>query len=169
MSRIFRRTSTTFDTNYDGPGEKNKRDRLLLDVPCQVIFTFRLCARLFLPTSTVKRVLLIFICPLPHAHLPRECLSKLALGFKYAMSGQHLHIWPRGEFMMIALPNDDNTFTGNIFAPFSTLDKLKTPQELLDFYQEQFPDLLELIGKEKLVKDYFEREPKTLISIKVYC
>ncbi|XP_076643260.1 kynurenine 3-monooxygenase cn [Halictus rubicundus] len=85
---------------------------------------------------------------------------------KYAMSGDHLHIWPRGEFMMIALPNEDCTFTGNIFAPFSTLDKLKTPQDLLDFYEKQFPDLLRLIGKQKLVKDYFDREPKTLISIK---
>ena len=83
------------------------------------------------------------------------------------MSGEHLHIWPRGEFMMIALPNDDHTFTGNIFAPFATLDQLKTPQDFLNFYQKQFPDLLELIGREKLVKDYFEREPKTLISIKV--
>ncbi|XP_076175190.1 kynurenine 3-monooxygenase cn isoform X2 [Ptiloglossa arizonensis] len=85
---------------------------------------------------------------------------------KFAMSSDHLHIWPRGEFMMIALPNDDFTFTGNIFAPFAILEKLKTPQALLDFYDEQFPDLLRLIGREKLVKDYFEREPKTLISIK---
>lgn len=69
--------------------------------------------------------------------------------------------------MMIAQPNDDYTFTGNLFAPFTTLDKLKTPQDLLDFYERQFPDLLELIGREKLVKDYFEKEPKTLISIKV--
>nr|XP_031846052.1 kynurenine 3-monooxygenase [Nomia melanderi] len=84
---------------------------------------------------------------------------------KFSMSGHHLHIWPRGEFMMIALPNEDCTFTGNIFAPFATLNKLKTPQDLLDFYEEQFPDLLHLIGKQKLVKDYFEREPKTLISI----
>lgn len=91
----------------------------------------------------------------------------IAFNLKYAMSAKHLHIWPRGKFMMIALPNDDHTFTGNIFAPFETLNKLKTPQQLLNFYTEQFPDLLELIGREKLVKDYFEREPKTLISIKV--
>lgn len=69
--------------------------------------------------------------------------------------------------MMIALPNEDCTFTGNIFAPFATLNKLKTSQDLLDFYEKQFPDLLHLIGKQKLVKDYFEREPKTLISIQV--
>lgn len=69
--------------------------------------------------------------------------------------------------MMIALPNDDHTFTGDIFAPFSTLDKLKTPQDLLKFFEEQFPDLLQLIGREKIVKDYFDKEPKTLITIKV--
>ncbi|XP_014207547.1 kynurenine 3-monooxygenase [Copidosoma floridanum] len=85
---------------------------------------------------------------------------------KYIMSGEHLHIWPRGEFMMIALPNDDNTFTGNIFAPFKTLESLKTPERLLDFYRKQFPDALELIGEDKLVQDFFETSPKTLISIK---
>ncbi|OAD56203.1 Kynurenine 3-monooxygenase, partial [Eufriesea mexicana] len=120
--------------------------------------------------STVRRIIAkrpLFNCSqtyIEHGYV--ELFVPAGKNNEYAMSGQHLHIWPRGEFMMIALPNDDNTFTGNIFAPFSTLDKLKTPQELLDFYQEQFPDLLELIGKEKLVKDFFEREPKSLISIK---
>lgn len=83
------------------------------------------------------------------------------------MSGNHLHIWPRGEFMMIALPNDDKTFTGNIFAPFKTLESLNTPERLLQFYREQFPDALQLIGEEKLVRDFFQTSPKTLISIKV--
>ncbi|XP_026296044.1 kynurenine 3-monooxygenase isoform X4 [Apis mellifera] len=85
---------------------------------------------------------------------------------EFMMSNKHLHIWPRGEFMMIALPNDNCTFTVNLFAPFLTLDKLKTPQDLLNFCEEYFPDLVELIGRQKLVKDYFEREPKPLISIK---
>lgn len=83
------------------------------------------------------------------------------------MSGDHLHIWPRGEFMMIALPNDDLTFTGNIFAPFKTLEALNTPERLLQFYRQQFPDALELIGEKKLIEEYFDSTPKTLISIKV--
>lgn len=83
------------------------------------------------------------------------------------MSRDHLHIWPRGEFMMIALPNQDHTFTGNLFAPFKTLEKLNTPENLVNFYKEYFPDVVPLIGEKKLVQDYFEREPKTLISIKV--
>lgn len=83
------------------------------------------------------------------------------------MSGNNLHIWPRDEFMMISLPNEDHTFTGNLFAPFRIFEKLKTPEALLDFYTEHFPDLLQLIGEEKLVKQFFENEPQTLISIKV--
>ncbi|KZC09826.1 Kynurenine 3-monooxygenase [Dufourea novaeangliae] len=92
--------------------------------------------------------------------------SPLILLLKFAMSGHHLHIWPRGEFMMIALPNEDYTFTANIFAPFATLDKLKTSKDLLEFYEAQFPDFVRMIGRDRLVKDYFERQPKTLISIK---
>ncbi|XP_076628692.1 kynurenine 3-monooxygenase cn isoform X2 [Colletes latitarsis] len=120
--------------------------------------------------STVRRIMTkrpLFDCSqtyIEHGYV--ELFVPAGKDNKYAMSGDHLHIWPRGGFMMIALPNDDCTFTGNIFAPFATLDKLKTPKALLDFYDEQFPDLLPLIGREKLAKDYFERQPKTLISIK---
>lgn len=83
------------------------------------------------------------------------------------MSGNNLHIWPRGEFMMTSLPNKDHTFTGNLFAPFRVFEKLKTPEALLSFCTDHFPDLLQLIGEEKLVKQFFEKEPQTLISIKV--
>jgi len=89
------------------------------------------------------------------------------LSLKFAMSGNNLHIWPRGEFMMTSLPNEDCTFTGNLFAPFYVFEKLKTREALLSFYTEHFPDLLRLIGKEKLVEQFFEKEPQTLISIKV--
>lgn len=83
------------------------------------------------------------------------------------MSANNLHIWPRGEFMMTSLPNKDRTFTGNLFAPFHVLEKLKTSVELLKFYDEHFPDLLRLIGEQRLVQQFFEKEPQTLISIKV--
>ncbi|XP_029673211.1 kynurenine 3-monooxygenase [Formica exsecta] len=85
---------------------------------------------------------------------------------EFAMSGNNLHIWPRGEFMMTSLPNEDHTFTGNLFAPFHVLEKLKTPEALLRFCAEYFPDLLRLIGEQRLVQQFFEKEPQTLISIK---
>ncbi|XP_067209597.1 kynurenine 3-monooxygenase isoform X3 [Linepithema humile] len=85
---------------------------------------------------------------------------------EFAMNGNNLHIWPRGEFMMTSLPNEDRTFTGNLFAPFSVFEKLKTPKMLLTFYAEHFPDLLRLIGKQNLIKQFFAQEPRTLISVK---
>ncbi|XP_025992074.2 kynurenine 3-monooxygenase [Solenopsis invicta] len=85
---------------------------------------------------------------------------------EFAMSRNNLHIWPRGEFMMTSLPNEDGTFTGNLFAPFRVYEKLKTREALLNFCTEHFPDFLRLIGEENLVKQFFENEPQTLISIK---
>ncbi|XP_014468411.1 PREDICTED: kynurenine 3-monooxygenase isoform X2 [Dinoponera quadriceps] len=84
---------------------------------------------------------------------------------EFRMSGRNLHIWPRGEFMMIALPNEDRSFTGNLFAPFDVFEKLKTPEAVSSFYAEQFPDLMRLMGEPKLLEDFFLSEPKPLISI----
>ena len=41
----------------------------------------------------------------------------------------YLHIWPRGQFMMIALPNLDGSFTCTLFMPFAIFDTIKTSEE----------------------------------------
>ncbi|XP_043272588.1 kynurenine 3-monooxygenase-like [Venturia canescens] len=88
-------------------------------------------------------------------------------GQEFAMSNNHLHIWPRGSFMMIALPNDDFTFTGNIFAPLDILNGLDTPEKLVQFFKKEFLDALPLIGGEQaLIENFFATKPKTLISVK---
>ncbi|XP_015121846.1 kynurenine 3-monooxygenase [Diachasma alloeum] len=88
-------------------------------------------------------------------------------GVEFSMSSKHLHIWPRGTFMMIAMPNDDYTFTGNLFAPLEILNGLDTPEKLVGFYKEQFPDVLPVIGDQQaLIDTFFTAKPKTLISIK---
>lgn len=69
--------------------------------------------------------------------------------------------------MMIALPNDNGSFTGNIFAPFKTFESLKSPEELMQFFEEQFPDALPIIDKEQLIDNFFQIKPKTLVSVKV--
>ena len=37
--------------------------------------------------------------------------------FQFAMPENYLHIWPRGQFMMIGLPNQDKSFTMTLFMP----------------------------------------------------
>lgn len=60
-----------------------------------------------------------------------------------------LHIWPRGEDMLIALPNLDGSFTVTLFLPYKNSDycfeNLTTPEKVEEYFQKEFPDVLELI------------------------
>lgn len=86
---------------------------------------------------------------------------------EYKMPHNFLHIWPRGKFMMIALPNQDSSWTVTLFMPFETFDSIKTKEMLLDFFQKYFPDSIPLIGEERLVKDFFKIRAQPLVAIKV--
>lgn len=66
---------------------------------------------------------------------------------KHVMEVNYLHIWPRGTFMMIALPNQDGSYTVTLFMPFANFEKIKTDRELINFFQENFPDSIDLIGR----------------------
>ncbi|RZF41689.1 hypothetical protein LSTR_LSTR011624 [Laodelphax striatellus] len=85
---------------------------------------------------------------------------------KFAMLPNYLHIWPRSTFMMIALPNQDKSWTVSLFMPLPKFSDLDSPEKLLEFFEEYFPDALGLIGKEKIVKDYFATSSSHLVSIK---
>jgi 2-polyprenyl-6-methoxyphenol hydroxylase-like FAD-dependent oxidoreductase len=65
----------------------------------------------------------------------------------YLIPPNHLHIWPRGNFMMIALPNQDHTFTCTIFMPLEMFEAIKNEEDLMRFFEENFNDSIELIGK----------------------
>ena len=66
----------------------------------------------------------------------------------HRMDPKALHIWPRGDFMLIALPNMDHSFTCTLFFPldgevsFSTMGSREKISELFNSY---FPDTIELI------------------------
>ena len=70
-----------------------------------------------------------------------------ALG-AFKMQKDALHIWPRGEFMLMALPNPDGTFTCTLFAPYAGangLDQLVDPADALVYFEKNFPDVVPLI------------------------
>lgn len=70
--------------------------------------------------------------------------------------------------MMIALPNQDRSWTITLFMPLSDFEALDSPTRLLKFFSQQFPDSIPLIGKHQLVTDFFSTKPSTLLSIKVF-
>jgi len=84
----------------------------------------------------------------------------------HAMASNYLHIWPRGEYMFIALPNQDGTFTCTLFLPFegdNSFAELTTPEQLLRFFKDNFPDAIPLLPN--LVESYFGNGPSSLVMI----
>ncbi|KAI5809763.1 hypothetical protein DFH27DRAFT_606180 [Peziza echinospora] len=86
----------------------------------------------------------------------------------FKIDGNHLHIWPRKDFMFIAIPSTDKSFTCTLFMPQRYFDQLGTsPSSILAFFTTHFPDVITLIGKDKLIADYTTNSaPSPLISIK---
>lgn len=87
-------------------------------------------------------------------------------GFRMANNG--LHIWPRGEDMLIALPNLDGSFTVTLFIPYEDSDysfaSLDTPEKVTAYFKKEFPDALELMPR--LAEEFFENPTGTLGTIK---
>jgi kynurenine 3-monooxygenase len=84
----------------------------------------------------------------------------------YAMEPNYLHIWAKGTFMMIALPNLDRSFTLTLFMPYSIFAEIETEEDVLDFFNTQFPDAVPKIGEEELVREFFQNPTSSLISVK---
>lgn len=86
---------------------------------------------------------------------------------KHLLETQALHIWPRGNYMLIALPNTDGTFACILFLPFEGADSfasLATPSDVLGFFQSRFPDALALMPQ--LADNYFGNPTGAMVTIK---
>jgi len=68
---------------------------------------------------------------------------------EYAMQPwQGLHIWPRDQFMLIALPNPDKSFTCTLFFPFEgpeSLEGIESDEDILNYFRRFFPDVIPLM------------------------
>jgi kynurenine 3-monooxygenase len=65
----------------------------------------------------------------------------------FLIGNNGLHIWPRGKFMLIALPNPDGNFTATLFLPFSGengFDDLNSDEKINKFFNQNFPDFVEI-------------------------
>ncbi len=80
-----------------------------------------------------------------------------------------LHIYPRGDFMIIALPNLDGSFTLTMFHPYDTVwgfNNLQSKDEVVSFFEKFYPTLLPFIPH--YLEEYFENPVGTLGTIKCY-
>jgi kynurenine 3-monooxygenase len=79
------------------------------------------------------------------------------------------HIWPRGDYMLIALPNLDGSFTCTLFMPFegeNSFTALTDRQKVEAFFERNFPDSIDVIPK--LAEDFFKNPTSTLVTMKCF-
>lgn len=79
-----------------------------------------------------------------------------------------LHIWPRHNFMLIALPNADGSFTCTLFLPFEggedAFDHLNTDDEVMRFFERNFPDAIPLMPT--LLEDFHHNPTSALVTVR---
>lgn len=88
---------------------------------------------------------------------------------EFQMEKEALHIWPRGEYMLIALPNPDATFTCTLFFPYEgdpSFDSLDSVKKARAFFEEEFADALALMPE--FDKEWDENPNSSLCIIRCY-
>ncbi|KOS23423.1 Kynurenine 3-monooxygenase [Escovopsis weberi] len=86
---------------------------------------------------------------------------------RFRISPNHLHIWPGKEFMFIAIPSDDGSFTCTLFMPGEPFAELeRNPSNLPAFFDTHFPGVTSLIPAEDLIKSFTANPHLPLISLK---
>jgi len=102
-------------------------------------------------------------------HGYKELTIPAAADGSFRMEKNALHIWPRHNFMLIALPNTDASFTCTLFFPFEgnpSFDQLKTKEDLTAFFEQQFPDALQMMPT--LAEDFFNNPTSSLITTRIF-
>ncbi|EPZ30785.1 kynurenine 3-monooxygenase [Rozella allomycis CSF55] len=87
---------------------------------------------------------------------------------QFAIKPNYLHIWPRNDFMIIALPNQDKSFTCTCFFKYELFEKLSDSLMISEFFKKEFPDLLKVIGKDRLINDFKSNPLGPLLTIKCH-
>jgi kynurenine 3-monooxygenase len=86
---------------------------------------------------------------------------------KHVLETNALHIWPRGNYMLIALPNIDGSFGCILFLPFKGLnsfEELTTSEAVNSFFQRTFPDAVPLMPN--LAENFFVNPTGSMVTVK---
>lgn len=89
---------------------------------------------------------------------------------EFAMDPNALHIWPRGNFMLIALPNIDKSFTCTLFLPFEdanvSFDKIRDHLDVIHVFQTYFNDAYQLMPD--LTAEFARNPTASLVNTECY-
>lgn len=104
---------------------------------------------------------------IPHGY--RELLLPANDDGSFKIEKNSLHIWPRGKYMLIALPNLDGSFTCTLFMPYegeNSFESLSSDSAIDSFFKEQFRDFYDLMPD--LVENYKSHPLSDLVIIRCF-
>jgi kynurenine 3-monooxygenase len=87
----------------------------------------------------------------------------------HKLDNTSFHIWPRGEFMLIAMPNLNGSFTCTLFMPFEgdiSFENIKTEAQAERFFAAYFPDIKGEISN--LTSDFFKHPTSAMVTMKCF-
>lgn len=87
----------------------------------------------------------------------------------FAIEKNALHIWPRKNFMLIALPNPDGSFTCTLFFPFegeTSFSTLDNDDKIKDFFESNFRDAIQWMPQ--YLQEFKQNPVSSLVTVKCY-
>lgn len=101
------------------------------------------------------------------SHSYKEFVMHAELDGRHKMEKHALHIWPRGQFMMIALPNFDGSFTCTLFLPNEgelSFQSLTDAEKVAHLFHTQFPDFVKMVPD--FAEQFFEHPTGRMFTVK---
>ena len=99
----------------------------------------------------------------------KELLIPATEKHEFAIEKNALHIWPRGNYMLIALPNMDQSFTCTLFFPFEgepSFASLNSKEKIKTFFESNFTDAEKLMPT--LIEDFSNNPTSSLVTVKCF-
>ena len=100
----------------------------------------------------------------------KELLLPANADGSYKIEKNALHIWPRGRFMLIALPNEDGSFTCTLFMPYEgdkhAFNELTSDEKINDFFKTVFPDFYSMMPN--LIENWHENPLSSLAIVRCF-
>lgn len=102
---------------------------------------------------------------LPYGY--KELVIPAAEGGGHRLKNGVFHIWPRGDYMLIGIPNLDGSFTCTLFFPYKgahSFETLRSEAAVLSFFKEVFPDAVPVMPS--LTEDFMNNPVGSLVTVR---
>ncbi len=99
----------------------------------------------------------------------KELTIEAGPGGAWALEKNALHIWPRGQYLMIALPNLDGSFNATLFFPYegpTSFAALPDAAAVTAFFAAEFADAVPLMPR--LAEEFFTNPTGSLVTVRCY-